>query len=61
MITTNYGLLGGTLDNTRHIEAGARKTLTPSEQTCWRQGETRSPDREVALAVQPGRERSKEN
>lgn len=35
MITTNYGLAGGTLDNTAHLEAGARALLTRDEFTHW--------------------------
>lgn len=31
MITQNHGRLGGTLDNTKYLEAGARSTCNASE------------------------------
>jgi hypothetical protein len=63
VITQNHGLLGGTLDNTEHLEAGARKLLTASEQTCWRAGEMCRSDRlaEVALATQSGQKNASNN
>lgn len=55
MVTQNYGRLGGTLDNTEHLEAAAKRLCTHSEQTHWRAGEVDSTCRLVVEAtVQPG-------
>lgn len=35
-MTTNYGLLGGTLDATKHIEAALSQLCTPDEQRSYR-------------------------
>lgn len=56
-ITTNYGLLGGTLDATKHLQAAVPRLLTQGEQQAhWLRSELL-----IAVALRPGRENAAAN
>jgi hypothetical protein len=55
MVTTNYGLAGGTLDSTRLLEAAIPRLLSAPERKAFVKR------LELSAAVQPGRANAASN
>lgn len=55
-VSTNYGLLGGTLDATDHVQAAMERLCTPSEIAACRRCEF-----ETLVVTQPGRANAGQN
>lgn len=55
IITTNYGLAGGMLDATVHVERELQRQMTAGEIAC------RRCEFEVAVVTQPGRANADRN